>query len=317
MLLVHHFGSGVNRLGDNGLESWGGVINIQRIFVPFFMQSFFLLSGYCSNFAKTSKQFWISIFKQIILPLAFFELLRKVCDSFIYDDFSIFTQYYTTIDLITTTTLWFLYALLFSKIILYYINVFRIPQKYQLLLLLVLLCLGIFLNQYNIGLNFFYYKQALGSAIFVGVGNFLKNKESRMQWLMGKSLYIYPWLLILSFLYPVKIPAFTASMDVKIWEVPIFLLSALCGTFWLLKISQLLEKSKFLQFFGQNTLIVYGAHFILLEIIMRTLNNAIEPKGAIMTLVYMALVYILLIPSCLLTIKLFNSKYLRWTIGKF
>lgn len=77
LLIIHHF-SPAFKLTGISQENYSFLMSWQFIFTSFFMQAFFFMSGYCSNFNKEVRPFFLSLFKQLILPFIIFELITCI-----------------------------------------------------------------------------------------------------------------------------------------------------------------------------------------------------------------------------------------------
>lgn len=56
LLLLHHFSSAKRVLGIDG-DYFTFITCWQQVYTAFFMQAFMIMSGYCSNFNKSSRKF--------------------------------------------------------------------------------------------------------------------------------------------------------------------------------------------------------------------------------------------------------------------
>ena len=74
LLLFHHYGSARRRL-DVSNDFYEQYKLWQIVFTAFFMPTFFVISGYCSNFNKPFKAFFKTQFKQLLIPYITFEIL--------------------------------------------------------------------------------------------------------------------------------------------------------------------------------------------------------------------------------------------------
>lgn len=315
LLLVSHYSSARRRLDvSNDLfflfDSW------QFIFRAFFMQAFFIISGYCSNFNKPFKAFFGAQVKQIMVPWICFELLSALIYTIQSRDLSM-SGFFSIIFNKTWTIYWFLNALFFSKIVVWIIN--KVTQNHQYLIIttLFLFLLGITINQYNIGHNIFCIRESLGSAFFVAIGLVLKNNPSIYSILKKVCVYIYPIILLLLTLFSVKIPVFAAGMHVTITQVPIFLITSLTGSLACLRICELIKHSTFLEFFGIASLVVYCTHFWGLKPLVDFFYTQMNPITPMYFIPYYGLIYLSEILFCWLMVKIFRLKYLKWCTGAF
>lgn len=315
LLLISHYSSARRRLDvSNDLfslfDSW------QFIFRAFFMQAFFIISGYCSNFNKPFKAFFGAQVKQIMVPWICFELLSALIYTIQSRDLSM-SGFFSIIFNKTWTIYWFLNALFFSKIVVWIINKVTQNHQYFIIITLFLFILAITINQFNIGRNIFCIRESLGSVLFVAVGCVLKNRPSFYFFLKKHCVLIYPIILLLLCLLGKKIPVFAAGMHVTITQVPIFLLTSLTGTFACLRICELINHSTFLEFFGKASLIVYCTHFWGLKPLVDFFYTQMNPITPLYFILYYGLIYLFEIIFCWLMVKLFRLKYLKWCTGAF
>lgn len=52
------------------------------IFLVFFMQAFFTITGYCTNFDKEFKTYFITNIKTLVVPAIFFTFIQKAIGGF-------------------------------------------------------------------------------------------------------------------------------------------------------------------------------------------------------------------------------------------
>lgn len=313
MLLLHHFDGAARRLSLD--LDMGGSLKFQMVFLPFFMPAFFFITGYCSNFKKESGVFLRSLVKQFLLPIMFFELFRRLGDSLIFDDWTYVLKYYTTTSFFTETTLWFLYALLISKTLFFFIRKYINDYYWLMAICLMCMALGIALHQFSILPNVFCFKQSLGLLTFLMLGEYSRNHNALFESMKKKAIIIYPWLLVIHVMYFI-FPTFTAGMTVKLHQIPFLLIGAIFGCLALLGYCQILNKNSLLSSIGKNSLVIYVTHYVILESVMKILYNLIQPDTKIYCIAYFICVYVIVIPMCLLIVKLFNLRYLRVLIGK-
>lgn len=227
-LLVHHFGSAIKHTNINGAD-FLYVYRWQIIFTPYFMQTFFFLSGYCSNFSKPLPLFVKGLFQQLILPFVFFECL--ICFAFCpYErTFSNILDFWISSN---GTHLWFLNALIISKMLIYSLNIVLRRDKYLIITSVFLLIISVILDDYDLGTNFFCVRQSLGSVLFVALGFFIKKRP----YLLDRLRYIgclFPIVIILLKIIGINVPVFTATMGITLKNLPLFLITSISGTLFL------------------------------------------------------------------------------------
>lgn len=313
LLLVHHFSSATRRLGISNDQFWF-VTCWQIIYTCFFMQAFFFLSGYCSNFSHPAKRFFTKLLKQLIIPFVCFQLIICISNTFAEHGFSLRAIYDYWLG-VNGTTLWFLNALIVSKIIVW--MCLRINKSFIFLLSFsfALLLFAIYLKQKDLGSNFFYIRQSLAAVFFVAFGHFIKHRQDILKYVRIGAL-VFPYLLLFMLLLNIPIPQVTAEMQVGLLSAPIFVLVSLCGTCACIEACKIIGKFKPIEYIGRNTLVVYCLHFLVLLPLAGVLYKVLSPSGLLMSIVYVLVLYVSVLFVCVFLIELFNLKPLRWMIGR-
>lgn len=311
-LLLAHFWSAKIRT-DYENDYFKYVYGWNCIFTCFYMPAFFIISGYCSNFCKTIKSFFKSLLKSLVLPLLTLSILSEIFYALLISDKSITDSISTVMR--QGGTLWFIQALVVGKVICYFLNKIFDKIKYILLATLLLLVIGVVLNQWSICENYFSFHHGLVASFFVAVGICLKKMQREVYDKALKiGLYLYPALCLINFW---KSPNITAYLSVYITVIPIFIVLSIFGTLFLLEISKKINKCKFLEYFGKNSLIVYGLHFAPLVFFFKYYYECLNTDTIFGFIAFFLMLYATELTICLIIIKIFSYKPMRWLIGKF
>ena len=109
-LLVSHFSIVKMHLGMK--DNFRYLDMFITLYSGFFMQCFFFITGYCSSFTIGTKEFFTKLFRQLILPLCFFDVLNQIL-------YSLGVEYASDVFSWPTylTSMWFVRALIIAKII--------------------------------------------------------------------------------------------------------------------------------------------------------------------------------------------------------
>lgn len=315
LLLLHHFTSASLRLGIDTSSFW--FVNCwEVVYTCFFMQAFFFLSGYCSNFSTSFRPFFVKLLKQLVIPFICFQFIICVWQSIPLHGFSPQGIFKVWIDN-NGTTLWFLNALIVSKIFVWVILHFRRSNLLLLVLSFLVLFLAVFLKQHDLGSNFFFIRQSLASVFFVALGYVMKGNRTLFDKMTNVCGGIFPYLLLVLLLFRLPIPEVTAVMSVGMLSVPVFLVLSICGTFACVRLCMLINNSVFLEYFGKNTLVIYCLHFIILISLADFYYHVLKPSGIMTSVLYVSVLYISVIAVCFVLVELFKWKPFRWMIGRF
>lgn len=309
-LMLSHLGSATRRLGIE--NEWFIVINFWAPFYAcFFMQCFFLISGYCSSFKGSLLSFLKKQFRQIVIPWLSFEIIGQFLTALFWGNLNGLNNLLIP----PHTTLWFFSALLLSKIVCFICSNYIKSNYIVLGSNLLLLLSALILNQFNIP-NILAFQNAMAACFFVTLGHIIKKKGLNNRILvLGMIIYIFSILSLK--IFDISIPVLDANVSNVGWVfLPIILVITISGSFACLLICKWINHCRFLEYFGKNSIIVYGLHFVPLLYIVKFYTTYIIPDGVFSMLLLAFLIYGTLLIILFFLIKLFNTKYLKWIIGR-
>lgn len=316
LLILHHlnnasFSYGVWTPYFQYVNKW------QSLYTAFFMQGFFLVSGYCSNFSKELVPFIKTNAKQLLLPVLTFSISLSIIESLFNHDVGILKRLFEWKYWLFGTHLWFLYALFGAKIIVWIYKKYIKKTIFCLLLSGACIYLGVFLKSFYETMNFFCIFHVLVSILFVYIGAILReyNKiyHSIIKWLWVPYIPVLIVIKALEF----DIPSVTAGIWITSKDVPVFILLATSGTFLALRFCQIIKENPFLEFFGRNSLIVYGFHYAYIGLMANWISKIFMPETMLGGLLFISLLVASVVSLCYLTILVLNSTSLKFTIGRF
>lgn len=314
LVLVQHYSSAIRSLGistdfDNGYTAW------HPAFLMFIMPCFFFVSGYCSNFDIDCRSFYKKTLKCLVIPYVMFQLINCFLYMIAVEQELSFKAFFSLVSHTPYTNLWFLIALFVSKVLVY-----NLKKLFSLIIVVfltfILLVIAICLYRYKLLDNVLCFKNSLASCFFVAIGCYLKNEPIQFQKAIYLGPFVYIPVLLILFVFHLPKPSLTAFIDVNLRTLPLFVLMSLSGTFAMLRLSQAIGNCAFFSFFGRNSLVVYGLHFIPLFCLVRFFFHLISPVTLLYFLCMIIVVYSLELLVCYLSAKLLNNKSVKWIIGK-
>ena len=300
---------------DIGIENltFDRIAYYRHIYNTFFMPAFFCITGYCSNFHKPFYVYLKNNIKGILIPA----LLLGSFVGLLTNGFIPLKTYIGSIILYGCGN-WFLGALFFTKMIVWY-PLSR--DKYTGCLIggLVLLILGTIIHELNLFPNIWYFKQAFCLSFFMALGAFQRNRQLSTM-IFSLSTVIYSLSLITSYVYlgGAEIPYVTYAYKISIEKIPLFLILSITGTITLWGISKIIGNNTFLEYLGKNTIIIYIVHCLFITIIEKILFDVLDKNDNFIVSVCLFVgIFIVVLLLSIISICVINSKYLRWSIGKF
>jgi fucose 4-O-acetylase-like acetyltransferase len=298
----------------------------------FFMQAFFVLSGITSNFSKKWSSFIWGQAKGLILPFLSFSIITLLVSYFISGSWRFFYDIGNEHIFFLLELYWFLPALLLGKILYWIINRYIRNSTIQLIILFILLIIGfaITISYNDMPLpshykNYLHYRNGLCMAIFIWVGVALKkyNLNKRATSIVSILFCICTLICFIlsklgfdtSYYGPIGYSHTTNLFS--LCQIPSYMIYTFAGCVFSIELSKKLSDIKMLSYLGKNSIIVYCAHFFVLEILVRYVNKVIMPISLINTIVFFVIVSLFSYIILMGIIKLFNIKPLNYVIGHF
>jgi fucose 4-O-acetylase-like acetyltransferase len=212
-LLISHFGIALAR-NNTGTQFFAPILYWVPLFSIFFMQCFFIMSGYCSNFNLDGKTYFKKIIKQLIVPYIFLGFLNGIASHFLIpNDFNGFF-----------TCFWFLNALIISKTFVWGLKRIIHNDKHVVYISLLILILGVYLNEFQVTEDVLDINKGLIATFFIAFGQMLRNNVSYAVKLR-KVWFIYPFIMVIfyAFNYQWSLPSQDANIRMSIVQIPLFL----------------------------------------------------------------------------------------------
>lgn len=277
----------------------------------FFMSCFFIVSGVFSSFNKSAKDFLWHNFKSLIIPawvsLSVFSLIDVRC----FDYGSFLSQAF-----LFGGGLWFLTSLFLSKILLW-LCIKGLKNKWVVLsLLLVLSFVGKWLDDSNLCPNYWYHRNFLNFALFLGLGYYLKDFVLKKQVGIVSSVAFVLSIAVLC-IKGVSIPSVVAIFNESLLQHPLTIWLSITGSVACIHLCKLVNHVPVLEYLGRNSLIVYIYHMFFLSNSVNVLAVSLN-EGSISGSFFMVFAIIAgTLVFCSGIAELMNSKYFRWMKGVF
>ncbi|NPD81353.1 acyltransferase family protein [Prevotella sp. PINT] len=279
------------------------------IFLVFFMQAFFTITGYCTNFDKEFKTYFITNIKTLVVPAIFFTFIQKAIGGF--EDFyglqTIFKYIFDNI------SVWFLWALFYSKIIYWYVR----KMPYKGLIMLSLLCIG-GLMKIHIGSTPCFIENTFLCAFFLWIGEKLKQVPTVKCYTIVSLIFFITLSVLLTM--DMNMPIVTAGISIETHlDILLYVWLSTTGTMAILLVSKFINKNDFLELIGRHTLVIYGFQAVVLRTVLKGVSAthlfAFDTKAGVLLLYIIVSIGCLLL--CLGISLLLNNWYVtRLLIGK-
>lgn len=279
------------------------------LFVCYFMQTFFMITGYCSNFEKDAKSFLTGQIKILLIPNAVFAVLCALYHSDI--------SHLPETLLLYGGGLWFLTAMFLSKICYFYLWRTHKNHVFVISILLFVSFLGTLLNHYQWFENMWWHRHAMDMAVYIAIGHLLKKKnfiESRTA-----LLFVVAYLSILGScnLINISLPIVTAAFSCNIGTWPLHVLLATCGSIAFIKLCSYWKQNTVLEYLGRNSLIIYMWHLEVLCTFIPIFEDAFMSNSYFISAITTYSLFVTVLSLSVLIGLLMNIRYTKWMLGKF
>lgn len=317
MVVVHHLPYVAQLYDHSSKIDCMGAVNC--LFVSYFMAAFFILTGFCSSFDRKTKDFLLRNVKTILLPGALFTILLHWFFLLVARDFTL--SHWLDTDVLKKILLygsewWFLSSLFCAKLIYYVLHkLIRIPWVIGLVTLMFMV-LGIWLYSQDYT-DYWFYQHTLAFCPFIAFGYWLKSHQA----ILTNNLLAFGCggvVVVLSILAyaGTGLPDIhmTFNMVHSVPLVPLALVYAVFGSLLVFRISQIINKSRALEYVGRNTLVIYMFHADIESVF---LSHVLIFDTTALNVIAACFTAIVTLAIALLASKIINTKYLHWMLGKF
>lgn len=291
------------------------------LYAPYFMQTFFFITGFCSNFTKPLKSFLISNTKALIIPLIVFATIDQLFNSIVFHKNFLFVEVLGKEFFYLIELFWFLPALFMDKFLIYCI--LKTTQEISLqvgIVCMIFLFATLFIQYRFHAYNYFHWHNALSMLPFIYVGyifrmhNLFNRIGSRLQNCISISyIVIVAVLLITNRL----VPYYTHFHHYTYVYVPVYLWLAFSGSIGIINISKLITSIQWISYLGKNTIVVYGMHFTTLSIVILLLKLLFVPITFNQALLFYVITGIITTLGVYLLCHIFQRRPLSYLIGRF
>lgn len=290
-------------------------VNIGKLYVPFFMPAFFVVTGYCSSFGGDTLTFLKKNLLLLLIPSLMFSPINSLISCLLSGNPNFTECLRSVVFRILQGGSWFLVALLIAKIT-YKLIIDSVTSTIKVGgILLLLLLLASIASSKNIFEPFWIY-HGFALIIFLWAGAYLKTKNINftLKHFISALLIYTIYVLVLAY-YDFHLPRATMILSIYPYEIPLFLVGGMSGTILVWFLASKINKNNLLEFFGRNSLLIFLTHWILIKIIIVLSKDLPIVKGMPPAMYFITL-FIIVCTICALLVPLFNSRYLKWMIGK-
>lgn len=311
LIVLVFVGHMARRLNVNGDDAFLSCFTITReyLWTSFYMPAFFVITGYCSNFALPFKTFVEKNIKTLIIPAVCLVIPSNVAEL-------IFKKITTEEFLLHTllTSFWFLRSLFLAKIMFYFCYRFLRKEYLRSLFCLTLFIGGVCLVNYVCPKDLFNIAHALLLLPFLEIGWLLKKYSGNNIYKVSTIAYAALVLVVIGMRW--DIPSVTFAIKVSPQFALLFLLLASTGSVAILWVSKLIKKSFILELLGRHSLVLYCIHVQFYTYYSRIFHKfiCINYVCSALTLIISTL---LLVAICLGVSIVLNKKPFCYCLGKF
>ena len=312
MLIFHHI---VDVSGQSGVSdtvlSFMRSVQMQLI-VCYFMPTFFMITGICSNFDKPFLPFLKNQIKSLLIPAVSFILLFHI-----YQGDSIRHLCGTVMRLfLFGKDFWFLVVLFEAKIVYWFINKHIVDSRYQILVLILCSLFGVILNDLDLTQNYFMHRHTLDLLLYLGMGHLLKSyyKSSKITcWCLG----IYLFTLTIYMFFNIKIPYVTYTFGTSLPHWLSHVLLSVSGSILVLNLCRCINVDSLIEYMGKKSLAIFLMQWYTLFMFIDMASKDLQNGTMIENIVVICSIFISTISIGLIVGYVCDHTKLRYLMGKF
>lgn len=313
---VYSFLAGMNDPVANFIE------DSKSLFTVFFMQSFFLITGYCTSFNRKFGSFLWRNVKTLVIPAFLLGKIGSIISGIFFDSAINLSFIPTFINWFNGHGPWFIVTLFFCKLIYWILN--RYNNGIQIAVISVLYLLGIYCNiHFWDSPEYLCYQHVLLMLPFLFIGNLVKHYHSWIRPYMSKLALAGVAVILLEniakWTIGISIPILDAGIGVPYYSVPLHFFNAITGTAFILWAAKIFQNhGAWITRVGTYTLVFYLWNGPIHPIVISLLQPFYNADSIILCVFFHAVSFVLcVLVSYFVSSLIYETKYLRWLVGKW
>lgn len=113
------------------------------------------------------------------------------------------------------------------------------------------------------------------------------------------------------------VPSIASEIHMRIYEMPLFVMSSLLGIVGIFYISKKININRFLEYCGRNSIVIYCLHFTLMNDFYRLFADSLNRMNIFQSVFALILMYGMILAICALVVWILKYKYTKWILGKW
>lgn len=287
------------------------------LWTPYYMPAFFVITGFCSNFNKPFPMFLWQNVKTLKIPAILFGTFLFLVTMVSHHTLSATGLLRHVALSWVSSGLWFLDALFISKLLYWCVCRWCRTEVMIFAACVVLFLAGFLYYSHLTGKDYGSVAHALMLTIFLFVGKWLK-KRQEVVWRPAFMLVCLVLYVAAGFsLSPlgVGMPFITNKIQLEWLSLVPYVLLSVGGSILILYLCRVVSRCGWLQWIGEHSLVFYMFNTFALNIAVKLLVPYMTSRLLCIVL-YVAVVVVACLILALIT-RLLNTRYLRFTLGKF
>lgn len=257
-----------------GSHAYDFLHHIVFIYLPYYIPAFFVVTGYCSNFNLSFRDFLIKNIKTLLVPsILIGTFISRWISLFLYGEGLSVTNFMTVdyLQLCWTGGHWFLTTLFLAKIVLFFQQKFYDKNTIIVFVaLLLLMLLGTILYNKNILPNIWYFKHTMILLPFLYVGIVLRKNQ---QWI-DRSYNIPSGMGVLALAFLMRYiglpyPYIVGAIGVFWGNFLLCVVMVVSGSLMIFSISKKIQGCKYHELLGKHSLAIFLLHSVFLIFFLR------------------------------------------------
>lgn len=310
-------GMGINDFVLRGVNTTVG------FYVCFFMQTFFIITGFCSSFNIPFREYLWKNVKTLLIPAFILTIISFCVESAMSSGpwWNSFTGLLSTLpSWLTDGGPWFIISLFWAKILFWFI--LKIDMKWQICVLAMLYIFALWLDSLQPFPNYQWHRHTFLLMPYLALGYCLKIHRDAVEAHLGKWAVIGAALIFVeNILYHTPyfaLPWHDANININYYNFPLHIITAVAGSATVVYVARRLSKLRVLSDLGGGSLLIYLLNSAVHTPIIYLLKPLHNPESIIGCTLFHLTSYLLCIGVMYVLVKLiYGRRWLSWMVGKW